>query len=62
MQLGATFSFYSSGANGQEHTGGADFDGNPSNDLSFDANGNIHCLTCHGVHFADSNSTSVDGP
>jgi predicted CXXCH cytochrome family protein len=47
---------------GQPLTGGADADGNPSNDLKFDANGNIHCLTCHGVHHADSNTESVDGP
>jgi predicted CXXCH cytochrome family protein len=47
---------------GQPLTGGTDADGNPSNDLRFDANGNIHCLTCHGVHHADSNTLSVDGP
>jgi hypothetical protein len=47
---------------GQPLTGGADADGNPSNDLKFDGNGNIHCLTCHGVHYADSNTESVDGP
>ncbi len=41
---------------------GADRDGNPSNNLKLDASGDVQCLTCHGVHFADSNTLTVDGP
>jgi hypothetical protein len=37
-----------------------DVDGNPSNDLRFDSQGNVQCLTCHGVHFVDSNTQTVD--
>jgi len=39
-----------------------DFDGNPSNDLAFDGSGNVQCLSCHGVHYADSNTLTVDAP
>ena len=42
--------------------GGAGADANPSNDLRFDGNGNVQCLTCHGVHFIDSNTQTVDSP
>lgn len=50
--------------NGVAQTAGAapDVDGNPSNDLKLDASGNVQCLSCHGVHYADSNTLSVDGP
>lgn len=37
-------------------------DGNPTNDLTLDGSGRVHCLTCHGVHHVDGNTTSVDGP
>jgi len=37
-------------------------DGNASNDLALDGSGNVHCLTCHGVHYADSNTQTVDVP
>ena len=37
-------------------------DGNPTNDLRLDQFGNVQCLTCHGAHFADSNTQTVDGP
>jgi hypothetical protein len=37
-------------------------DGNPTNDLLLDQFGNVQCLTCHGAHFADSNTQTVDGP
>ncbi len=36
-------------------------DTNASNDLRL-WSGNLQCLTCHGVHHADSNSVSEDGP
>ena len=47
---------------GQPLTGGADADGNRSNDLRLDGSGNVQCLSCHSVHYADSNTLSVDGP
>ena len=37
-------------------------DGNPSNDLALDSGGRVQCLSCHGVHYADSNTLTVDGP
>ena len=33
-----------------------------SNDLGRDASGSVQCLSCHGVHYADSNTQTVDGP
>ena len=42
--------------------GGAGIDGNPTNDLLLDGAGLVQCLTCHGVHYVDSNTLSVDGP
>jgi predicted CXXCH cytochrome family protein len=46
------------GAN--QGSGGSD--ANPTNDLALDAFGNLQCLTCHGVHYVDSNTLTVDGP
>jgi len=42
--------------------GGAGGDSNPTNDLLLDSAGMVQCLTCHGVHYADSNTLSVDSP
>lgn len=43
--------------------GGAGADGNPTNDLRLFGAGNVvQCLTCHGVHFVDSNTETVDQP
>jgi len=42
--------------------GGAGEDANPTNDLRFDAGGFVQCLSCHGVHYVDSNTQTVDGP
>lgn len=43
--------------------GGAGADANPTNDLQlFDAANAVQCLTCHGVHFVDSNTETVDSP
>lgn len=39
-----------------------DRDTNPSNDLKLDAGNRVQCTTCHGLHYADSNTTTVDGP
>lgn len=36
--------------------GSAGADGNPGNDLRLDAFGYVQCLSCHGVHHADSNT------
>ena len=46
----------------QNSAGSADVDGNPTNDLRLDQFGNVQCLSCHGVHYADSNTQTVDGP
>jgi hypothetical protein len=35
-------------------------DGNPTNDLELDQFGNVQCLSCHGVHYTDSNTQTVD--
>jgi uncharacterized protein YlaI len=37
-------------------------DGNDSNDLDFDGNSQVQCLTCHAIHFVDSNTQTADGP
>jgi hypothetical protein len=42
--------------------GGAGIDANPSNDLKLDSAGRLQCITCHGVHHADGNTQTVDGP
>jgi nitrate/TMAO reductase-like tetraheme cytochrome c subunit len=47
---------------GQPLTGGADADGNVTNDLRLDSSGYVQCLSCHSVHYADSNTLSVDAP
>lgn len=47
--------------NGAEQGSGG-VDANPTNDLRFDSLGHVQCLTCHGVHFTDSNTLTVDGP
>lgn len=36
-------------------------DGNTTNDLVLNG-GVVRCTTCHGVHYTDSNSSTVDGP
>ena len=33
-----------------------DVDGNASNDLRLDSTNRVQCFTCHGVHYADSNT------
>lgn len=47
--------------NGADQGGGGG-DANPTNDLTLDGDGNVQCLSCHGVHFADSNTQTVDAP
>jgi predicted CXXCH cytochrome family protein len=37
-------------------------DGNTTNDYVFGAGNTMKCTTCHGVHYTDSNSGTVDGP
>lgn len=37
-------------------------DGNTTNDFTFGAGSTMKCTTCHGVHYTDSNSGTVDGP
>jgi len=45
-----------------EADGSTGNDGNPSNDLKLDSGGNVQCLSCHAVHYADSNSATEDAP
>jgi hypothetical protein len=44
-------------ANGAPQSTG---DGNSSNDLSLSSSGQVHCMTCHQPHGADSNSLTED--
>lgn len=37
-------------------------DGNLTNDFTFISGNVVSCTTCHGVHYTDSNSGTVDGP
>ena len=37
-------------------------DGIASSDLRLDSQGLVQCTTCHGVHYADSNTLTEDGP
>jgi hypothetical protein len=37
-------------------------DTNLTNNIILDANGKIRCMTCHGVHWADSDASTVDQP
>lgn len=37
-------------------------DGNLTNDYKLGAGDEVRCTTCHGVHYVDSNSGTVDGP
>lgn len=39
-----------------------DQDGNTSNNLVLDSSTQIRCLSCHGMHYRDSNGTTVDVP
>ncbi len=43
---------------------GSAADANPTNDLQLYGAGSdtVECLTCHGIHFVDSNTNTVDGP
>lgn len=49
------------GNGAEQGSGGADT--NASNDLALEGASNlVQCLTCHGVHYADSNTLTEDGP
>jgi len=37
-------------------------DGNTTNDYVFGTGNTMKCTTCHGVHYTDSNSGTIDGP
>lgn len=37
-------------------------DGNTTNDFVLGAGDTIKCTSCHGIHYTDSNSGTVDGP
>jgi len=37
-------------------------DTNSTNNIVLDSNGKIRCLSCHGMHYTDSDSSTVDQP
>lgn len=37
-------------------------DTNPTNNIVVGTDGRIRCLSCHGIHYTDSDSTTVDQP
>ncbi len=37
-------------------------DGNTTNDYQLGAGDTIMCTSCHGIHYTDSNSGTIDGP
>lgn len=37
-------------------------DTNAANNIAFDSNGKMRCLSCHGVHYTDSNSSTTGQP
>ncbi len=42
--------------------GGAGIDSNHTNDLTLDSGNLVQCMSCHAVHYADSNSVTEDMP
>lgn len=40
--------------------GGADT--NPTNNMVLDENSKVRCMSCHGIHYTDSDSTTIDEP
>lgn len=47
---------------GSRFQGNGGTDTNPTNNLVFDSSQQIRCLTCHGIHYTDSDSGTVDQP
>ncbi|MBI5675404.1 MAG: hypothetical protein HZC48_06205 [Nitrospirae bacterium] len=37
-------------------------DTNSTNNIVFDSSGKMRCLSCHGMHYTDSNSSTEDKP
>jgi len=37
-------------------------DTNLTNNIVLDSNGKMRCLSCHGMHYTDSDSSTVDQP
>lgn len=46
--------------NPPRYSGNGTGDTNASNNLILDATGKVQCLTCHGIHYTDSDSSTVD--
>lgn len=46
---------------GRYHLNGTG-DSNPTNNIVVGSDGKIRCLSCHGIHYTDSDSTTVDQP
>jgi hypothetical protein len=47
---------------GQRSASGGEWPDNASNNLVLDGTNTVRCLTCHTVHYSDSNSLTVDLP
>ncbi len=57
---GCTWTWAAQGGTRGEMNGGSD--ANLTNNITTDTGGRINCLSCHNVHYADSDSTTVDTP
>lgn len=57
---GCTWNWAAEGGTRGEMNGGAD--ANLTNNITTGADGRINCLSCHSIHYADSNSSTMDTP
>jgi hypothetical protein len=39
-----------------------DMDGNPTNNAVLDEGKKVRCLSCHSIHYVDSNPATIDDP
>lgn len=47
---------------GARYKGSSGANINPTNNFILDGNFQIRCLTCHGIHYTDSDSSTIDEP
>ncbi len=57
---GCTWTWAQEGGTRGEMNGGADT--NLTNNITVGNDGKVNCLSCHSVHFADSDSSTIDTP